>query len=359
MSETPKTAPNKHLSKDLSEDVIPAVQRLLEAGFLRPKRRVLGYGCGRGAYVAWLKRYKMDVCGYDPYPPFGYSQMPEGFFDDVILAYLMTRLKTDDRRRETLDKAGRHLRPGGQLLILSRDWRHAGGRDRQPDRESAQAYLRALLDPAHYDRVVFPDPAPGSPEIALVARRSGLHLAQRPYDWVADTAELGALCKRLEKAPLVALDIETTLVEPREVCTIQLATPDHTWIIDARGLPLDPVQRVLENDQVTKVIHNAIFEEQVLARYGIKIRNIYDTLTASRKKHRRGDTGGGHKLGEVCERELGIYIDKSPQTSDWTQRPLTSEQLAYAAIDAEVLIDLYNAFNPPPPPQTLDLFTDL
>lgn len=358
MPEIPNKLRLNAQTKDLSEDVIPAVQRLLEAGLLRPKRRVLCYGCGRGAHVAWLRRNKVEAFGYDPYPPFGYAQLPEGVYDDVLLAYLMTRLKTDEQRRDTLDKAGHYLRPGGHLSILSRDWRHLGGKDRQPNRETAQAYLYGLLDTARYDRVEFPAPLPDSPEIVLRVRRTGLHRANRPFDWVGETAELEALCARLEKTPRVALDIETTLAEPREVCTIQLATTERTWVIDARALPLEPVKRLLENDRVEKIIHNAIFEEQVLGRYGIKIRNIYDTLSASRKKHRRG-TGGGHKLGEVCERELGIYIDKSPQTSDWTQRPLTREQLAYAAVDAEVLIDLYNVFNPPPPPQTLDLFENL
>ena len=42
--------------------------------------------------------------------------------------------------------------------------------------------------------------------------------------------------------------------------------------------------RLMENDEVEKVIHNAFFEEQVLGQYGIKIRNIFDTLHASPSK---------------------------------------------------------------------------
>ena len=43
----------------------------------------------------------------------------------------------------------------------------------------------------------------------------------------------------------------------------------------------------------------------------------------------------------VCERELGLILDKSEQTSNWAQRPLSAEQLRYAALDAEVLLVLY------------------
>jgi ribonuclease D len=43
----------------------------------------------------------------------------------------------------------------------------------------------------------------------------------------------------------------------------------------------------------------------------------------------------------VCERELGMVLDKSSQTSNWSQRPLDADQLKYAALDAEVLLALY------------------
>ena len=49
-------------------------------------------------------------------------------------------------------------------------------------------------------------------------------------------------------------------------------------------------------------------------------------------------------------------MDKRLQTSDWTQRPLSPGQLDYAAVDAEVLLDLYHVFKPPKPPENLDLF---
>ena len=51
---------------------------------------------------------------------------------------------------------------------------------------------------------------------------------------------------------------------------------------------------------------------------------------------------GGHGLAMVCERELGVSLDKGEQTSNWSRRPLDADQLRYAALDAEVLLALFD-----------------
>ena len=56
---------------------------------------------------------------------------------------------------------------------------------------------------------------------------------------------------------------------------------------------------------------------------------------------------GGHSLKIVCEREFGLHLDKSEQISDWSQRPLSDRQQAYAALDAEILLRLYDHFGRP------------
>jgi hypothetical protein len=93
-----------------------------------------------------------------------------------------------------------------------------------------------------------------------------------------------------------------------------------------------------------KVIHNARFERRVLAGIGVGLDGVFDTLEASRRA--RGIKAlGGHSLAMVCERELGIVLDKSAQTSNWSRRPLEADQLNYAALDAEVLLALHERFN--------------
>jgi ribonuclease D len=124
---------------------------------------------------------------------------------------------------------------------------------------------------------------------------------------------------------------------------VQLGTPTATYLVDPLVVDdLDGLRALLESQDVVKVIHNAAFEKAVLGELGFAIENVYDTLDESRRRF--GKLGGGHSLRAVARRELDRPLDKRNQTSDWTRRPLTAEQERYAAMDVEVLVDLYAAF---------------
>jgi ATP-dependent Lhr-like helicase len=166
-------------------------------------------------------------------------------------------------------------------------------------------------------------------------------LPSLPVQWIESHAELVVVCERLQLEEAVALDVETTFT--RTLCLVQLGTRERIYLLDALELSdLGPLGLLLGDPGVVKIIHNASFEKGVLRRYGIEIANIVDTLTLSRDRHRGRAIEGGHKLGEVCQRELGIELDKSEQTSNWARRPLSRRQLAYAALDVEVLPALWD-----------------
>ena len=56
-----------------------------------------------------------------------------------------------------------------------------------------------------------------------------------------------------------------------------------------------------------------------------------------RAKTGRGDLVG---LSTVVKRHFGAPLDKTEQCSAWCQRPLSTNQIRYAALDALVLVDL-------------------
>ncbi len=336
----------------IPRDPAPVLQHLVNTRLLVHEHRVLCYGCGKGVDVDWLRFRRYDVQGYDPHPPFGYPDSPSGPYDVVLLNYVLTRLKTPEARRATVHKAFAQVKPGGRFVVTSRTALREAG----VELPALNAFFRELLEGCEVGGMELLPPDFQDRSAAAVVRKAGIYKPAFPWQWVDGRDAFEDLCARLLREPVVALDVETTLEEPRVLCTIQLAVPGHTWIVDALAFAdLAPIKAVLESDRVEKIIHNAAFEEQMFAKHKIRIVKIHDTLVSSRKKHRK-NVAGGHKLGEVCERELGLYLDKTLQMSDWTIRPLSADQLDYAAIDAEVLILLHRVLSPPKAPETLDLF---
>ncbi len=167
---------------------------------------------------------------------------------------------------------------------------------------------------------------------------------QRPIRVIDSAPGLDDLCSDLLNEAVVGLDVETTLAEQR-LCLVQLATRDYTALVDPLAIDdISPLGEVFASESIVKVIHNASFERRVLGAEGFELRRVFDTLSASRAIRGRVALGG-HALDAVCERELDLAMDKAEQTSDWRERPLRPEQIAYAALDAEVLVRLYDVFS--------------
>jgi prolyl-tRNA editing enzyme YbaK/EbsC (Cys-tRNA(Pro) deacylase) len=74
----------------------------------------------------------------------------------------------------------------------------------------------------------------------------------------------------------------------------------------------------------------------------VPIRSHVDALLLARSA---GDGQTSYKrlgLSAVCRLILGKAVDKSEQTSDWGTRPLTQDQIYYAAADVTCLVDIFN-----------------
>lgn len=171
--------------------------------------------------------------------------------------------------------------------------------------------------------------------------------------WVDTLAALRAVSEELRTADVVGLDVETAL-DFGTLCLLQIATRERTYLVDPFAVgDLRPIVDILSGTRPVKVIHNARFERRVLAAIGIALDGVFDTLEASRRS-RGTEALGGHSLAIVCERELGISLDKSSQTSNWSRRPLDPDQLRYAALDAEVLLVLYDRLLEAPHSQEQD-----
>jgi DNA polymerase I-like protein with 3'-5' exonuclease and polymerase domains len=168
------------------------------------------------------------------------------------------------------------------------------------------------------------------------------------HELITNPDRLAEVAAFLEGATEVALDLETTGLDPRKdsIRLLSLATEDATYIVDCRSV--DPAELLPILAEVTLIAHNALFDLGFLSTLGFVPGKVADTMILSQLLHagskvqplKRGQTS--HSLGSVVERELGLELDKTHQSVDWGGT-LTPEMIEYAARDVEVLLPLYEA----------------
>ncbi|CAD8198704.1 unnamed protein product [Paramecium pentaurelia] len=124
-------------------------------------------------------------------------------------------------------------------------------------------------------------------------------------------------------------------------CLIQLSTRTQDYIIDP--FPLwkqlgEMLSVVFTNPRIVKVFHGADNDVQWLQRdFGLYIVNLFDTFHAS-KELQLMQNSFQFLLSEYCKKST----DKTYQTADWTQRPLSDEMIKYAQIDTHYLLYIYD-----------------
>ena len=167
----------------------------------------------------------------------------------------------------------------------------------------------------------------------------------RPLVFVSDKKSLVQCCAQISLESAIGLDVETSWGN-KELCLVQIAAKHKTYIIDPlKARYIELLKPIFGNKDIVKVIHHASFERNILGKYNVQINNVVDTVLVSRAKH--GKVEGGHNLAAVCEREFGIYLDKDEQRTNWKSRPLSEAQIHYAALDAEILLVLFEHFGYP------------
>jgi DNA polymerase-1 len=191
-----------------------------------------------------------------------------------------------------------------------------------------------------------PAPSPNGEETSGNTTDANSKEARRTL--VTTQAQLSGVVADLGHADVVALDLETTGLNPRKdsIRLLSLATKDVAYIVDCQSV--DPAELLPTLTQSTLVAHNALFDLGFLSCLGFVPGKVADTMILSQLLYagskveplKRGQTT--HSLDSVVERELGLGLDKTHQSSDWGGT-LTPEMIEYAAKDVEVLLPLYEA----------------
>jgi DNA polymerase I len=151
------------------------------------------------------------------------------------------------------------------------------------------------------------------------------------------------ICERavraVENASVVALDLETTGLNPRRdrIRLVQVSDGEKIFVIDLFRRDGRPLFEALARDDLVVLAHGGDFEWRfVYHHFGIALDNMVDTMLMARLAT-MGDMRLRVGLGDLAESELDTVLDKEMQKADWTVDPLPKRQLDYAAMDVKVL----------------------
>ncbi|MCW8085483.1 ribonuclease D [Sabulicella glaciei] len=159
---------------------------------------------------------------------------------------------------------------------------------------------------------------------------------------ITDAAELAALCERLRAEPFVTVDTEFMRERTYypELCVVQLAGETEVAVVDAQaeGMDLAPLGDLLADPAVIKVFHAARQDVEIfLLRFGAVPAPIFDTQIAAMV----AGFGDQASYDSLVRSLAGQSIDKAHRFSDWSARPLSEAQIAYAAADVTHLRVVY------------------
>ena len=159
---------------------------------------------------------------------------------------------------------------------------------------------------------------------------------------------ISELAERAAEGRRIAIDTE--FVSERRyqalLCLVQVAVPDpgaeggvRTEVLDPlEGDPdFSPLARVLADPAIEVVMHAGRQDVAIMRRtFDTEVRNVFDTQVAA------GFLGFGNQEGyeTLVRKVLKVKLKGSEGFTRWDKRPLTPQQLEYAADDARLLLAL-------------------
>lgn len=149
------------------------------------------------------------------------------------------------------------------------------------------------------------------------------------------------ICQLAQQKSAVALDTEfvrTRTLYPH-LGLIQLYDGEHLSLIDPIQIQdFSPFVQLLANQQVIKVLHACSEDLEVFQYHFQQLpRPIFDTQIAGQFLNFGNSVG----LASLIQHYFQLNLDKGASRTDWLARPLTEQQLYYAAADVWYLYPLY------------------
>ena len=164
---------------------------------------------------------------------------------------------------------------------------------------------------------------------------------------VTEQSELERVVDRARTAGRIGIDTEfmRERTYSARLCLVQIAFDgDEPYLIDTTlDLDLTPVAKLVGDPSVEVIVHSGRQDLEILHDlFGTVPANVFDVQLAA------GFAGLGASLpyGRLVHETTGTNLQKGEAYTDWCRRPLTADQLRYAADDVRYLLavadDLHN-----------------
>jgi ribonuclease D len=162
--------------------------------------------------------------------------------------------------------------------------------------------------------------------------------------YITDGAALETLCKQLRSSRRLGLDTEfvgeDSFIPKLEL--IQVATQDVAAVIDfpaiqAKG-SLAPFWELICDQQVEKIVHAGRQDLDLFALHAGQIpKPFFDTQIAAAML----GFGAQVAYANLVQRIHGTKLAKAHTFTNWSARPLSGDQIAYAAEDVQFLLPIH------------------
>jgi ribonuclease D len=165
-----------------------------------------------------------------------------------------------------------------------------------------------------------------------------------PLPYVTDQSALESLCQTLRQSPRLALDTEfvgeDTFIPRLEL--IQVATATTAAVIDfpavQAGGSLDVFWELICDAKIEKIVHAGRQDLDLFALHAGQIpKPFFDTQIAAAM------VGYGAQVAyaNLVQRLHGTKLAKAHTFTNWSARPLSDDQIAYALEDVEFLLSIH------------------
>ncbi|WP_174627632.1 ribonuclease D [Candidatus Methylobacter favarea] len=159
--------------------------------------------------------------------------------------------------------------------------------------------------------------------------------------YINTPAQLAELCKQIKKEPWLALDTEFLREKTYypKFCLLQIATPEWVACIDPLALPdLDSLFEALYSPSIVKIFHSCRQDLEIFYQLTGKLPTpVFDTQLAAPLLGFQENPGYAMLVSSL----LNVNLNKAHTRADWSRRPLTGDQIQYAADDVIYLCKIY------------------